>query len=379
MKKLLFVINQFYKGGAETALLNLFHALSPQEYEVDFLLFDQIDQPNAVSLTPLLPSWVNVCNAAQAEGRFAIVKKVAFKVWQKLTRRQMYRAAAYRFVKGKHYDAAFSYGEWMSPEFVAKKVDAAQKYVWIHADVDKAPYVDPQILFGFDPYYQKYLFVSRQSMESAARRFPFLKGRTAVVHNMCADEGIREQAQEPLEQSWPTDRPVVLTVANFRSEKNHLRQVEAMKILRDRGVEFTWVNVGCSADFLVRQKLDQTIQKYGLETSFLRLPADPNPYKYMKQADLVAVLSDFEAWSLVITEAKLLGVPVLATRTSGAMEQIVNGETGVLCDFDAQAIADALEQLLKDEKMRSEIHRNLQGFSTWQTTLMELEHLLKGE
>lgn len=66
----------------------------------------------------------------------------------------------------------------MSPEFVAKKVDAAQKYVWIHADVDKAPYVDPQILFGFDPYYQKYLFVSRQSMESAARRFPFLKGRT---------------------------------------------------------------------------------------------------------------------------------------------------------------------------------------------------------
>lgn len=93
----------------------------------------------------------------------------------------------------------------------------------------------------------------------------------------------------------------------------------------------------------------------------------------------MAVLSDFEAWSLVITEAKLLGVPVLATRTSGAMEQIVNGETGVLCDFDAQAIADALEQLLKDEKMRSEIHRNLQGFSTRQTTLMELEQLLKGE
>ena len=37
-KKLLFVITQFYKGGAEMALLNLFQTLSPEQFEIDFLV-----------------------------------------------------------------------------------------------------------------------------------------------------------------------------------------------------------------------------------------------------------------------------------------------------------------------------------------------------
>ena len=41
-KKLLFVINQFFKGGAETALLNLLLVLPQEQFEVDLLIFDQI-------------------------------------------------------------------------------------------------------------------------------------------------------------------------------------------------------------------------------------------------------------------------------------------------------------------------------------------------
>lgn len=61
----------------------------------------------------------------------------------------------------------------------------------------------------------------------------------------------------------------------------------------------------------------------------------------MKNADAVCVLSDFESWSLVISEAKLVGTPVIATRTSGAIEQIEDGETGVLCDFTRKRLPTA--------------------------------------
>ena len=50
MKKILFVITQFYKGGAEIALLNLLKSLSSKKYEVDFLIFDQVILRNVVSL-----------------------------------------------------------------------------------------------------------------------------------------------------------------------------------------------------------------------------------------------------------------------------------------------------------------------------------------
>ena len=36
-KKLLFVVTQFYKGGAEVALKNLFDVLSPEENEIFFV------------------------------------------------------------------------------------------------------------------------------------------------------------------------------------------------------------------------------------------------------------------------------------------------------------------------------------------------------
>ena len=69
-KKLFFVITQFYKGGAEMALLNLFKNLSPDEYEVDLLIHDQAYLPGYTCLINSLPSWVRVCNASQGEKWF---------------------------------------------------------------------------------------------------------------------------------------------------------------------------------------------------------------------------------------------------------------------------------------------------------------------
>lgn len=369
--KLLFVINQFYKGGAETTLLNLLKSLDPKEYQVDLLVYDQLKLKNVVSLLPFVPDWIQVCDAAERETQIAFVKKACHKVIRDLTNRQMYRRACYDFVRGKHYDAAISYGEWFSPEFVATAVEADRKIVWIHSDIDKAQFFNETRMFQYDAAINLYLFVSQRSMEGAVKCYPRIQGRTAIVHNICDDQAIRKAAQEDLAEGTQWKRPVLLTVANFRAEKNHLRQVEAMRILKRRGFDFTWVNIGSDTDVQLIGKIDSAVKKYGLTGRFIRMSAEVSPYKYMRAADAVAVLSDFESWSLVITEAKLIGIPVIATRTSGALEQIVEGETGVLCDFTAESIADKIEKLLGDARLRSRIRENLRGFTTQSMVLEE--------
>ena len=101
-RTLLFVITQFYRGGAETALVNLLKALSPEDYDVDLLVLNQTTQEN--SLLPEVPAWVRVLDAGAENGAkpFSMTKK-AF--W-------LGGDAALRFVAGRTYDAAFSYGEW---------------------------------------------------------------------------------------------------------------------------------------------------------------------------------------------------------------------------------------------------------------------------
>ena len=73
-----------------------------------------------------------------------------------------------------------------------------------------------------------------------------------------------------------------------------------------------------------------------------------NPYCHMKHATLFVSTSDHESWSMVITEAKLLGTPVVATRTIGANSQILDGINGILVDFSDKSLADAIEGLLRD-------------------------------
>ena len=66
---------------------------------------------------------------------------------------------------------------------------------------------------------------------------------------------------------------------------------------------------------------------------------------------------------MVITEAKILGVPVIATKTSGALEQIEHYVTDVLCEFDAVDIAEKLGRLLYDYEFQGKIRSNIIDFN----------------
>lgn len=354
-KKMLFVITQFYKGGAEVSLLNLFRSLSNEEVEIDFLIFDQIILKNAHSLIPDIPEWVNVCNAAEREGYFAIVNKIINKVCLKLTNKQRYRRTAERFIKGKVYDYAFSIGEWMSPEFVATKVNALKKAIWIHTDIDKANYVNERLLFGYDTFITKYIFVSKLSMESAINKYPVIKEKSIVIYNLLDEQRIRKMSKESIKEGLITDKPTLLTVANLREEKNYPRQIEVMHLLKERGISLRWLNIGSTANLLILNQVKSLISKYHLQDDFLLLGVDENPYRYMSKVNAVTVLSDFESWSMVITEAKILGIPVIATKTSGALEQIKDGQDGMLTEFSTINIANRIEEFVKGNYIKKRV------------------------
>ena len=345
-KRVLFIINQFFKGGAETALVNLLRTMDAARFDVDLLIFDMIDLPGSLSLIPEIPDWVHVINVAENEKKTAFVKKAVFKLERKLTGTQPFRRGAIRYLQNQYYDAAISYGEWFSSALCARYAAARRKYVWIHADMDKAAFLHPDIL-RFEAQFDGFLFASRHSMEGAIKKYPQLASRSIVVPNRVDSEKIIAMSKEPLPVSLPEDGlPLLVTVANIREEKNHRREVEAMRQLFSEGLRFRWVNIGSLANAPLVEKLRLAVQNAGLEDYFTLTGPLDNPYGVMRRADAVCVLSDHESWSMVITEAKALGVPVIATRTSGALEQIEDGRNGVLCGFSDEEIAEAIRVFL---------------------------------
>ena len=124
--------------------------------------------------------------------------------------------------------------------------------------------------------------------------------------------------------------------------------------------------------------MKRKIEEYHLEEKFILCGADENPYKYMRNAEAVMVLSDHESWSLVITEAMILGVPVIATCTSGAQEQLNDEETGIITGFEAVDIADRIEKFLNDKGLQQKIRGNLQNTKYKEEGLSEFVDLLRG-
>lgn len=374
-KCLLFVINQFFKGGAETALVNLLRTMDASRFDVDLLIFDMIDLPGSLSLIPEIPAWVHVINVAENEKKAAFLKKAVFKFERKLTGTQPFRRGAIRYLQGRYYDAAISYGEWFSSALCARYAAARRKYVWIHADMDKAAFLHPDIL-RFEAQFDGFLFASRHSMEGAIKKYPQLASRALIVPNRVDSEKILAMSEDSFPISLPEDGlPLLVTVANVREEKNHLRQVEAMQQLFSEGLRFHWVNIGSLANAPLVEKLRLAVQNAGLEDYFTLTGPLDNPYGVMRRASAVCVLSDHESWSMVITEAKALGVPVIATRTSGALEQITSGENGVLCGFSAGEIAESLRAFLTGGTADT-LHRN-EGNHTAADAAGTLEALLE--
>ena len=150
-----------------------------------------------------------------------------------------------------------------------------------------------------------------------------------------------------------------------------------MRILKKKKILIKWICIGSTVDKNVYGEGIELLEKYQLKDDFILCGADDNPYKYMKRAKAVMVLSDYESWSLVISEAKLLGVPVIATNTSGAQEQIVNGETRIITSFQVEEIAEEIEEFLNDLELQKKIKKNLILDNTQNLGILEFEDPLE--
>lgn len=170
----------------------------------------------------------------------------------------------------------FFHGEWCSPAFVAIEVNAKQKAAWIHCDISKAQYFDPNVYFHYLDCFDYFIFASQHSLDSSVEKYPFLKDKAVTVYNISDIVDIKKKAEEVVEDFEKPDIPMLLTCANFRSEKNHLRQVEVLAELKKRNVDCVWVNIGSTSDVKLVEKVRQKCREYQIEDRFLILGPKSN-------------------------------------------------------------------------------------------------------
>lgn len=179
--------------------------------------------------------------------------------------------------------------------------------------------------------------------------------------------------------------PILLTVARLDPRKGHDTIIKCLPSVLESHPSLTYVVAG-SGDR--QDELETLAASLGVEDAveFLGYVPEEDLAALYNVADVFAMPNrregtSVEGFGIVFLEANAAGVPVVGGRHGGAVDAIEDGQTGFLVDpEDSQAVADAIERLLGDERLREALGENgrerVLNSYTWENAGERLQSIL---
>ena len=347
-KRLLFFTNSLYGGGAEKVLQTLLCNLDLDKYDITLYSVNEgvlnDTYPKGIkyryifkqnSTTFLSRLWAKISN------KFKLI------IYYKFSPCTFYRL----FVRGK-YDTEIAFIEGYSTRIVSGSTNkSSKKIAWVHIDLRNNHWTDIafQNLQEEEKSYSKFdnvFCVSSNVVDSMKYLFPNLN-TLEVKYNPIDDNKIKHLSKNIVPLNLKYNKGVKL-VSNGRlvSQKGYDRLLPIVRRLIDDGHNITLTILGEGSD---RISLEKYISENKLN-EYITLPGFvENPYSIMSQHDIFVCSSRSEGYSTAVTEALILGLPVVTTNCSGMKELLgENNEYGIVVENDDDALYTGLKQFLSN-------------------------------
>lgn len=154
----------------------------------------------------------------------------------------------------------------------------------------------------------------------------------------------------------------LLTVGTLVRRKGHDMVLRALAHLAPRYERLGYVVVGDGPNRCALEALASEL-RVSDRVRFLGRLADGETYREMAKCDVFVMPCRLlkerfgeEGFGIVFLEAAALGKPVVAGRSGGAPEAVVDGDTGILVDPESVvSLAQALERLILDGDLRGRL------------------------
>ncbi len=390
MKKILLVNKSFETGGIQSSMVNMANELS-RFYSVDLFIYNPKGPMKArlnenVTVIEACGYLKALCMTPKEMLKSKNVSIMAFwlfaNAWTKLFGNKLpIDMAIKRQKKLSGYDLAIAYHQEQRRKTTAsgfsrvvdKCVDASVKTAWLHFDSNTVKLDDS---FN-NPFYEKMdriVCVSRSLMEACAANNPSLADKMDYCYNFMTYEDMLEKSRQPQIVNYPQGNFVCFSVCRIVNVKALDRAVNAIAEVLKKHPEIVWYIAGDGPE---KANVEEAIRRNGLEDKIVLIGNQSNPYPYMKNADLLMNVSYNEAAPMVFFEAKAMGVPVFATRTSSAEELLCDGVDAFICDNSEDGIAKAFEALADNKEMVLGAKKHLDGYTANNgESLKKIESLL---
>lgn len=372
MKKIIIVNNDMRVGGVQKSLYNLLWSLDIEKrYDITLYLFRKTG-----AYAERLPESVKVieceglfryCGMSQKEckGNF---KNTLLRSFLALIALLFGRKAAVRLMLigqpklSESYDYAISFlhnGRRNSiygcvQDFVLNCVKSPKKIAFLHCDYRNcgSDHEDNnQLIEKFD----KIAACSDGCRKAFESVLPDLKNKCTTVCNCHNFDEIRNFAEDNT-YTYASEYINIILVARLSREKGIERALNAVSEAVNKGFR---VKLHIIGDGSLYNELNDLSRDLNLTDNVVFYGRQDNPYRYMKNADLLLLTSYHEAAPMVIDEARFLGVPVLTTETTSSKDMVTDKGCGWVCGNAQEEINKALLDILTDKKYLAELKEKL--------------------
>lgn len=244
-----------------------------------------------------------------------------------------------------------------APDLLHTHMVHADAYGSLAAHVLRIPFVstrhnDDRYLLGPFRYVDRALMhgVKRIiAISDAVRTFHVAAGLPAeklvTIHYGLDDPPRRPSETTPAAAGIPDDVPLVLAVGRLIEQKDHATLLRAFARMHEREPSARLAILGWGP---LEARTRALADSLGIDAA-VTLAGRVEPSAWLERAAVFAHSSRWEGFGIVLLEAMLAGLPVVATSVSAVPEIVVDGETGFLVPAgDDEALAARLLDALSD-------------------------------
>lgn len=358
-KKLLFILGNLESGGVSKSFVNLMNTLDREKFDVTAFICSKSGDVYGQYLPKDLLVLYNQDIADLYQGiagltkllkRFRLILfigsllRLFFSLVSKsLAGRLMARLMP--VISKDEFDLIVDYNGQQQLYYMVDKLRGKKKISFFHNDYSKWSYyykADKKYYPKVDGIYT----ISEICAEALRQYFPDCKDKIGVIENIISPKVLDDLANEY--DIEPFKGITFVTVGHFCKRKGSDYAIEVAQKLKQEGIVFRWFFVGRITD----EELYNQVKSKELDDVMIFKGILPNPYPYIKAADVYIHPSRFEGKSIALDEAKLLCKPIVITNFSTVNDQFKNRVNGSVVEMDAESIKNAILELINDKSLR---------------------------
>ena len=281
----------------------------------------------------------------------------------------------------KKYDVAIAFIEGYATKFVSGMPKSVKKIAWVHTDMENNHWTNVayKSLKEENITYSKYhkIVCVSKIIKDKMNKLYNVTDKTIIITNPIEKDLIRDLSKNSLNYRDYPYKVRLITLGSLIEIKGYDRLLRISKRLVEDNVNFELLILGKGKmkDLLLNYIKDNKLGNYITLVGFVE-----NPYPYIAASDIYVCSSYAEGYNTAITEALILGKPVVSTECSGVKEQLgENNEFGICTPNTEEGLYEGIKQMLNETtlkhytKMAKERGENF----TLEASMNKIYHLLE--